>query len=163
MTLPLNAHRGGLYVAIPLPAKLTGALATNSIGSGDLVAQASGKLVPAASWPYVTDEATTQTAFAAAFQGVSNGRSRAGFGAPNDLTVEVNAEGYFDVNVDALGGGYALGDMLGVSTNGADTVLSTLKKVTTLAKAVARVVKPSTIGTAAGQLRVELLNTPQRR
>lgn len=163
MTLPLNAHRGGLYVAIPLPAKLTGSVATNSINSGDLLAQASSKVIPAASWPYVTDEATTQTAFAAAFQGVSNGRSRAGFGTPNDLTVEVNAEGYFDINVDALGGGYVLGDMIGVSTNGADAVLATCKKVTTLAKAIGRIVKVPTIGTAAGQVRVELLNTPQRR
>ena len=162
MTSP-NAHRGGVYVPFTLPVKLTGAVPTNAIATGDLLAIVSGKVIPQVSWAFTTDEATTQTAFAAAFQGVSNSRSRAATTDPRDLNVEVNSAGYFDINVEALGGGYALGDMIGIGTDGSTACLSTCKKVTTLARAIGRIVETPTIGTAAGFVRVELLNTPHSR
>lgn len=162
MTSP-NAHRGGVYTPFNLPVKLTGAVPVNAIATGDLLGFASGKVIPQLSWPFVTDEATTQTAFAAAFQGVSNSRSRALTTDPRDLTVEVNSHGYFDINVEALGGGYALGDMIGIGTDASAACLSTCKKVTTLAKAIGRIVEIPTNGTAAGMVRVELLNTPHSR
>ncbi len=162
MTVP-NAHRGGVYTPLTLPVKVTGSVPTNAIASGDLIAIASGKAIPQVSWPYTTDEATTQTAFAAAFQGMSNSRSRASTTDPRDLTIEVNSQGYFDINVEALGGGYALGDMIGIGTDGASACLTTCKKVSTLAKAIGRIVETPTNGTAAGLVRVELLNTPHSR
>lgn len=162
-TTPLNAHRYGLYTAIPVPVKVTSTVPTNAINPGDLLAQVSGKALPQTAWVYATDEATTQAAFAAAFLGMSNSRSRQGSTDARDLTVEVNEDGVFDVNVIADGSGYALDGRIGVATDGSSAVLATCKNVSTSAKAIARIVETPTIGTTAGQVRCRLLNTPSKR
>ncbi len=93
MTAPYHVHAGGGFVAIPCPVKLTSTAPTNTIAVGDLVGIESGYAVPAHAFTWDTDTATTQTAFAAAFRGVSNSRSRAGVAFatdPRDQAITVN-------------------------------------------------------------------------
>ncbi len=73
-----SRHVGGKLVVSPVPVKLTAGAPTSNIAVGDFLGMEVGYAVPAQAFTWDTDTATTQTAFAAAFCGISSQRSRAG-------------------------------------------------------------------------------------
>jgi hypothetical protein len=141
------------------PVTLTGAVPTNTIVSGDLVALVSNKAVPVTAFTWTTDLATTQTAFAVAFLGMSTGRSRAATTDPRDLELPVQMDG--TIEMDCSSASYTIGQYVGPIKASGNALLNTVAGVATKALAVGVVVKDS--GASATKVMVRLLNTPVKK
>lgn len=107
-----------------------------------------------------TNEATTRTAFVAAFVGVSNQTKVAGtatvYGSSRANALVCNAGGCYEY--DAVSDTYVVGDLMGPAKQ-TGNLLETrkLKKVSAVTEAIARVVKDS--GANATRVQVELIST----
>jgi hypothetical protein len=133
---------------------LNGAVPAADIFPGDLVAQASNFAVPAASFTWTTDEATTRTNFVAAFLGVSNDRSRLGVTDSRDLLIEVHTDGYFEF--DCASATYEIGTKLGPDKAAGNNLKNTVKAVTAEAEAIAVVTEHQV---STGRVTGKLVNT----
>lgn len=154
-----HIHRSGPVDQTYAPVKLTSSVPTNTINIGDLVAIESNKAVPAASFTWDTDLATTQTAFAAAFLGLSASRSRASTTDSRDLEIAVDMDG--NVEFDCVSGSYTIGQYIGCAKDTGDNLKQTVTGVASKTLAIAVVVKDS--GANATRVTARLLNTPVKR
>ena len=79
------------------------------IDAGDLVYLDGDDVKPASSFPWDTDLATTQAAFAAVFLGVAHQQSAAG--ETDDLSIDLSPHAVYEF--DANSAAYEIGDLLG--------------------------------------------------
>lgn len=154
-----HIHRSGPVDQIYVPVKLTSTVPTNTIQVGDLVALESNKAVPASVFTWDTDLATTQTAFAVAFLGVSASRSRAATTDPRDLEIAVDADG--TIEMDATSATYTVNQFVGPAKDTGNALKNTVVGVATKALSIGVVVKDS--GANATRVLVRLHNTPVSR
>lgn len=145
-----HIHRTGPVDPVFLDVAVTSNVPTNAIEQGDLIAQVTGKAVPAPAFPWTTDEATTRAAFVAAFVGVSDWRSRQATTDPRDLIVSVGADGTFEF--DAVNATYTINQLIGPAKAAGNALLNTVKVVTPRTEAVAVVVKTTTGTRVLGRL-----------
>jgi hypothetical protein len=148
-----HIHRAGPVWEKTFPVNLTASKPTNTILSGDLIAEQSGA-VPAANFTWTTDLATTQTNFAAAFLGVANARSRAGTTDARDLTMLTDMVGEFEM--DCASGNYTVGQYVGPAKDTGNNLKQTVEGVATKARAIGVVLEA---GTSITRVKVALLNT----
>jgi len=138
---------------------VTGVVPANTIQSGDLVANVTNKAVVGAAFTWDTDLATTQTAFVAAFLGVSESRSRAATTDQRDLRIAVSMDGTYEI--DCTSATYTVGQLVGLAKDTGNNLLSsTVVGVATKALAVGVVLEA---GVALTRLKIRLLNTPPKR
>ena len=150
-----SIHRVGPVDIQHFDVALTGAVPTSDIAQGDFLAYVSDKAVPAAAFAWDTDLATTQTAFAVAFIGVSESRSRAATTDARDLRVAANMDGTYEV--DCASANFTVGQYVGMAKDTGNNLLSSkVVGVASLALAVGRVVEA---GTAITRVKIRLLNT----
>jgi len=157
----MTIHRFGPVLLDHFDVAITGAVPTNTIQPGDAIAFVSDKAIPAANFTWTTDLATTQTTFATAFLGISEGRSVAASTDIRELRLPVNMDGVYEFDV-AVAAAFNVGDYVGVAQVGATNfVQSKVVEVTTAARAIARVVR----ATPAGSTKVvaALINTIAKR
>lgn len=148
-------HRTGPVDIQHFDVKLTSTVPTNDINSGDFVASVSDKVVPAAAFAWTTDLATTQTAFAVAFLGASESRSRAASTDSRDLRVAVNMDGTYEA--DCASATFTVGQFVGPAKAAGNALLSsTVIGVATRALAIGVVVEA---GTALTKVKFRLINT----
>ncbi len=154
-----HIHRRGLLTPIHgVRVKLTSSVPTNDIEVGDLVGQESDYAVPAHLFTWDTNEATTRVAFAAAFLGVSADRSRAATTDARDLEIQVNTDGYYELEV--VSGTYELGAKIGPEKAAGNALLQKCKAVSAENEAVAVCVER---GTTVTRLLCALVNTVTKR
>ena len=128
---------------------VTGTLPTATlVNKCDLVARnSSGELVPAASWTWDTNEATTRAAFVAAFYGCS-GQDKATavarvYGNSTDNVLVCYSAGVYEYDCESAT--YTTGQLLGPAKDTGNNLLSsTLKGVTLATEATHVVEKPGT-------------------
>ncbi len=135
-----HKHRVDITRPIYVPVKLTSTVPTNAIEIGDLVALAVGFAVPAASWTWDTNEATTRAAFMAGYIGIANSRSRIGSTDTRDLMIEVITAGEFDMSLTASATLLA-GTWLKVSKAAGNALVNTVETTATSADALAVLTK----------------------
>ena len=152
-----HIHRTGPVDQITVPVKLTGAVPTSTIQQGDLVAMVSGFAVPATVFPWTTDEATTQAAFAAVFVGMSNARSRVATTDARDLEIGVTMSG--EIEMDSVSAVYNVGDYVGCNSS-ASLLLQQVKGVATKARSIGIVVRKEV--TATTRILVRLITVDER-
>ncbi|MBA3761734.1 MAG: hypothetical protein H0X04_00125 [Chthoniobacterales bacterium] len=153
-----HKHRKGAASILTLPVKLTSTVPTNDITNGVLCALVSNKLVPVDKFPLDTNEATTQTAFAAAFAGLAAGNSYAASTDARQLEIAVLDDG--DVEFDVASAVYHVGDYIGPSLTGS-FLTNAMEAVASKALAVA-VVSEEPTGTVT-KVVARLINTPCKR
>lgn len=157
----MTIHRKGPVLLEHFDVALTTGKPTSTINPGDLLAFVSDKAVPAEAFTWTTDLATTQTNFATAFLGVSEGRSRAGTDDVRDLRIPVNMDGFYEMDV-AVAAAFNVGDYVGVAQVGATNfVQSKVVEVSTAARAIGRVVAAAPSGST--KVLVALINTIAKR
>lgn len=152
-----HIHRTGPVDQITVPVALTSSVPTRNIAIGDLVAMVSGFAVPAQNFTWTTDEATTQTNFAAAFIGMSNSRSRASTTDTRDLEIGVSMGGEYEM--DAVSATYNVGDYVGCNS-AASALLQQVEVVPTKARAIGIVVRKE--ATATTRILVRLITIDER-
>lgn len=152
-----HIHRTGPVDQITVPVKLTGSVPTSTIQPGDLVAMVSGFAVPATAFTWTTDEATTQTNFAAVFVGMSNSRSIAATTDARQLEIGVTMAG--EIEMDAVSATYNVGDYVGCNS-AASALLQQVKAVATKARAIGMVVRKE--ATATTRILVRLITIDER-
>ncbi len=118
------------------------------IEAGDLVYLDADDVKPASQFPWNTDLATTQSAFAAVFLGVAHQPSAAGETDPVSVDLSPHAVYEFDVNPAT----YELGDALGPDEQSAALMNQQLEAVASGTLGIARAAEYR--GTTAGTLRV---------
>jgi len=126
---------------------------------GDLLAQVTGNLIPAASFTWTTDLPTTQTAFALAFMGVSAQRKDAAMvripGNSTDNTVR-SSSGIWEY--DCASATFNVGDLVGPAKDtGLNLLSASVVAVASLALAIGRVAEPVIV--AGTRVRVEILSS----
>jgi len=154
-----HQHRGGNVDQIVAPVKLTSTVPTNTINKGDPCAIVSGFLVPAGAFTWDTDEATTQTGFAAAFAGFSDGRSIAGSTDPRVLELPINMGG--NIEVDVASATYEIGTFVACDSGSSLLKPGTLKATSTKAKAIGVIIRRE--GAATTRALIRPINTPVSR
>jgi hypothetical protein len=154
-----HIHRVGPTDLVYAPVTLSSSVPAATINQGDLVAMISNKVVAAASYTWTTDTATTQTNFAAAFVGMSTGRSRIDSTDPLDLELPIQMDG--TIEFDAVSASYTIGQYLGCAKDTGNNLKQTVEGVATKARAIAIVVKDS--GASATKVLARLINTPVKR
>lgn len=137
---------------------VTSSVPTNTINIGDFVFNASGKVRPAATFTWNTDLATTQTAFAAAFVGVSEDRSRAGVDDTRDLRLAVNMDGTYEVDADSAT--YTINQYVGMAKATGNALLSSKVAGVSGRTLAVGVVVENTTGT---RVKIRLLNTTAKK
>lgn len=148
-------HRTGPVDPQHFDVAVTGVVPTNTIEQGDAVAYVANKATPAGAFTWTTDLATTQTAFAVAFLGISESRSRAASTDTRDLRVMVNMDGTYEF--DCTSATYTVGQFVGLAKAAGNTLLpSTVVGVASKALAIGVVVEA---GTTVTKVKVRLLNT----
>lgn len=119
--------------------------AATVIAPGDLVWLDTDDLKPASSFPWTTDLATTQTAFAAKFVGVAHQSSATGDTTP--VSVDTSPLAVYEFAVPAAN--FITGDLLAPQAASNLLLNQTLVKTNTTAAAIARAVEsaasPATI------------------
>lgn len=154
-----SIHRTGPVDLAFVDVALTSTVPTNDIAQGDAVAIVTGKAVPANKFTWGTDLATTQTAFAAAFFGVSESRSRAATTDARDLRIAVNMDGTYEF--DCTSADYTVGQYVGLAKDTGNNLLSAkVEACTTKARAIGVVVLA---GTSLTTVQVRLINTAIKR
>ena len=133
---------------------------SNAINPGDLIfLDGSSYPIPATSYAWNTNLATTQAAMALVFRGITDTRSRIASADPRDSHINVIEDGFIDFNV--VSGVYTDGQYLGVNgTSGG--MLEQLVGVATKSLAVAIVTRGSD-GATVTTVRGQLVNTPTRK
>jgi hypothetical protein len=159
MSIP-HIHVGGPCNPQAILTKISSGLTVNAINPGDLLSiDSSNNVIPASAWPWTTNLATTQAAFALNFRGFTDSRSRVNSADPRDSRVNAIEDGFYDFNVAS--GTYTVGQYLGINgTSGG--MSSQLVGVSSKADAVAIVTRGSDSQTVT-TVRGELTNTPTRR
>ena len=114
---------------------------TTVIEAGDLVWLDTTGAKPASAFPWTTNAATTQAAFAGKFLGVAHQHSAAGNSDP--VSVDISSMSVYDF--DTPPATYKLGDLLGPD-NAASKLLDQQVATTVAANAVARSVEFSAAG-----------------
>lgn len=104
------------------------------IAAGDLLYLDGDDAKPAASFPWTSDLATTQTAFAQAFLGVAHEPSPAGSSAPISVDLSPLAVYEFDCDSDT----YEVGGLIGPDGEASALFSQRLTKVATPARAIGR-------------------------
>jgi len=131
----------------------------SAIKVGDLVAISSGNAISAADFTWDTDEATTQTNFAAAFLGVSGQLKRATvalvYGNSVANEIRIDCSGIYEA--DFTGGPVAVGDFVGPSSASNALLPQTLEKVDAKTKAIGSVVEAN--AGSSGVVKFQLLST----
>ena len=136
----------------------TSPLPTNTIQSGDFVANVGDKAVPANAFTWTTDLATTQTNFVAAFLGASESRSLPESDA-RFMRVAVNMDGTYEV--DSTSATYTVGQYVGLAKDTGNNLLSSkVEACTTKARAIGVILEA---GTALTRVKIRLINTPFKR
>lgn len=155
-----HIHRKGPIDPIQVPVKLSSSVPANTINVGDLVCMAASYAgaIPVTAVTWDTDEATTQTAAAASFLGISCSRSRAATTDARDLTIQVATDGY--IEFACVSDNYDIGEYLGCDS-AASLLKQTVKVTSTKAKAIAIVVELA--GSASTRVLGRLINTPSKR
>lgn len=157
----MTIHRKGPVLLEHFDVALTSGKPTTTIEPGALVAFVSDKAVPAEAFTWTTDLATTQTNFATAFLGVSEGRSRAGTTDLGDLRLPVNMDGIYEFDV-AVAAQFNVGDYIGAAQVGATNFIqSKVVEVASAARAIARVVAAAPSGST--KVLAALINTIAKR
>jgi hypothetical protein len=157
----MTIHRFGPVLLDHFDVAVTGVVPTNTIEPGDAVAFVADKVVPAGVFTWTTDLATTQTNFATAFLGISEGRSRAATDDIRDLRLPVNMDGVYEFDV-AVAAAFNVGDYIGVAQVGATNfVQSKVVEVATSARAIARVIRAAPAGST--KVVAALINTIAKR
>ena len=136
--------RSGQVQLVKVPVDLT-----TVINAGDLVWLDTMGAKPASQFPWTTNAATTQAAFAGKFLGVAHQHSIAGNSDP--ISVDISPMSVYEF--DAPPASYKLGDLLGPD-NAASKLLDQQVATTVVANAVVRAVEFSARG--ATTLRVTL-------
>lgn len=154
-----NIHRTGPVLLQHFDVHVTSSKPTNTINPGDLCAFVSDKVIPAANFTWTTDLTTTQTNFATAFLGASEGRSRAGTDDIRDLRIPVNMDGIYEM--DCTAAAYNVGDYVGPAQGAGNTITSNVVEVPTAARAIGRVVEAAAAGSV--RIKVALINTIAKR
>ena len=153
-----HIHRKGPIDPIQVDVKLSSGVPANTINIGDLVALESFAAVPAQNFTWDTDEATTQTNFAAAFAGMSTSRSRASTTDTRDLQITVDTDGY--IEMDCVSDNYDLGEYVGPDSESSQ-LKQTVKVVSAKSKAVAVVIEKAPA--ASTRVLCRLVNTIPKR
>jgi hypothetical protein len=130
----------------------------SAIEVGDILGYTSGNVYLASAETWDTNLATTQTAFATKFLGLSGQKKLAGesrvHGNSTDNIIRVDCSGVFEF--DASSATYVIGDFVGPAKDTGNALLpGTLAKVSGVALAVGRVIE-NTTGT---KIKVQLLST----
>lgn len=154
-----NIHRTGPVLLQHFDVAVTSSKPTNTINPGDPCAFVSDKVIPAANFTWTTDLATTQTNFATAFLGISEGRSRAGTDDIRDLRLPVNMDGVYEM--DCTAAAYNVGDYVGCAKAAGNALTSIVEEVPTSARAIGRVVEAAASGST--RIKVALINTIAKR
>jgi len=154
-----NVHRNGPVDRVYLDVAVTGVVPTNNIAIGDFVAVSSGRAIPATVFTWDTDLATTQTAFALAFLGVSWSRSRAATTDVRDVNIGVDTDG--NIECDCTAAAYAVGAFVGLAKDTGNNLKQAVVAVATKALAVGVVVKAAASGST--KVLIRLINTPTKR
>jgi hypothetical protein len=152
-------HRTGPVDLQNFDVALTSTVPTSTIEIGDAVAYVSSKAVPASAFTWTTDLATTQTAFAVAFLGISESRSRAGVSDTRDLRIAVNMDGTYEA--DCTSASYTVGQFVGLAKDTGNNLLSAkVEGVASKARAIGVVVEA---GTTVTKVKIRLLNTLSKK
>lgn len=152
-------HRVGPVDIQHFDVHVTSTVPTYNIAVGDLVAAVSSKAVPAHGIAWDTDLVTTQTAFAAAFLGASESRSRLGNTDPRDLRIAANMDGTYDFS--CVSANFTVGQYVGAAKDTGNALLSgVVVGVASKALAIGVVVEA---GTALTTVRIRLINTIAKR
>jgi hypothetical protein len=131
---------------------------TNTIQSGDFVANVSDKAVPASAFTWTTDLATTQTNFAASFLGASESRSLPEADI-RGMRVAVNMDGTYEV--DCTSANYTVGQYVGLAKDTGNNLLSSkVEACTTKVRAIGVVLEA---GTSLTRVKIRLINTAIKR
>jgi hypothetical protein len=130
----------------------------SAIEVGDILGYTSGNVYPAKDETWDTNLATTQTAFATKFLGLSGQKKLASevrvHGNSTDNIIRVDCSGVFEF--DAVNATYVIGDFIGPAKDTGNALLrDTVAKVSGVALAIGRVIE-NTTGT---KIKVQLLST----
>lgn len=157
----MTIHRFGPVLLDHFDVHVTASKPTNTINPGDPVAFVSDKVIPASAFTWTADLTTTQTNFATAFLGISEGRSRASTDDTRDLRLPVNMDGVYEFDVYTATA-FNVGDYIGIAQEGATSALSNkVVEVASSARAIARVIRAAPAGSTT--VVAALINTIAKR
>lgn len=153
------------YIHSDVAPRFVPVLTAQAVGSGDLVGTSSGNVVRAEDTAWDTNLATTQTAFAAAFLGVSAQHKPASTaritGNGRDNVIRVDTAGVFEF--DCASANFAIGDYVGPAKQTGNLLES--KKVVAVGGEALAIGKVVEAGTALTRVKVQILSKvlPQAR
>lgn len=130
--MPITPFRSGLVQLVRCAVD-----SATVIESGDLVYLDSGKVKPAASFPWTTDAATTRANFAAQFLGIAYTGSADG--ETDDVSIDISPLSVYESASTA--GSYEVGDQLGPTETLNALSSRSLDAVATAGEAIARAVE----------------------
>ena len=139
-------HRTGGVQIKHAAVALTGSVPTRDIRLGDPLAYLTtsnvSSVYPASAQAFDTNLATTQTAFVAAFMGMSEGNSRAASTDARDLTVPVNIapDAVYEGDMNAAAD-LEVGDLIGPAANGTTSLKNTYVQTSTKATSIGVVIE----------------------
>jgi hypothetical protein len=159
-----HIHRTGPVEPKQFPVKLTAGLKTNTIESGTLLAFETNtgvtSVVPVTAWVWDTNEQTTSRAFAAAFAGVSSGRSNAATPTDTrDTSILTSQDGEFELLVDSAS--YQVGSYLKPKKAAGNALTNTLIATTDALSAIF-VVSKTSVGSVTRVTAYVLKTAPKR-
>lgn len=159
-----HIHRTGPVLPKQFPVKLSGGVKVNTIESGVLLGFETNSgvntVVPVTTWVWDTDEQTTSRAFAAAFAGVSSGRSNASLPTDTrDHNLLTTQDGEFELLVDSAA--YQVNTYLKPKKAAGNALTNTLIATTDALSAIF-VVSKTSVGTVTRVTAYALKTAPKR-